>query len=463
MSTELDAQRDEAAAVEAPATRGVSVAVIVGAACAGIGAGILVHASLGVAGIVIPAIVGFVAYVAIVGVAEFARARAANAPAVVDLTAEDPAPSVPPPAVYAVTDPETIEPAPAEEGPESDVPRQRRAIGVDDLVEFGVAAVTAAGVAELLRVFLHMQSTLGFVFWWYAAFVVFYYLLTRDRSDSESGLDRVVTVVVWSAAVAVAGVLTWMVIFVFAKGIGRLTWAFLTHDMRKTGPLSPGGGVYHAIWGTFLQVGIAALIVVPVGIMTAVYLHEVNGRMAAPIRFVVDAMAGLPSIVAGLFVFTIFVSSHGYSGAAAAAALAVLMLPTMTRTAEEILRTVPNGLREGALALGAPQWRLVQRVVLPTALAGLMTAALLAIARAVGETAPMLLTAFGADNTNKNVAKGPQDDLPLYVWKLIREPYATQWQRAWTGALILVLMIFIVFTAARMIAARGQKRLRGAR
>jgi len=194
-----------------------------------------------------------------------------------------------------------------------------------------------------------------------------------------------------------------------------------------------------------------------------VYLHEVNGRMAPPIRFIVDAMAGLPSIVAGLFIFTIFVSSHGYSGLAAAGALAVLMLPTMTRASEEILRTVPDGLREGALALGAPQWRLVQRVVLPTALAGLMTAALLAIARAVGETAPMLLTAFGADNTNKNVLKGPQEDLPLFVWKLIREPYSTQWQRAWTGALILVLMIFIVFTAARMIAARGQRKLRGAR
>jgi phosphate transport system permease protein len=185
--------------------------------------------------------------------------------------------------------------------------------------------------------------------------------------------------------------------------------------------------------------------------------------MATPIRFIVDSMSGLPSIVAGLLVFSVWVGHHGFSGIAGAAAIAILMIPTMTRASEEILRTVPDSLREGALALGAPQWRLVQRVVLPTAIAGLLTAMLLAIARAVGETAPMLLTAFGSDNTNTNPLHGPQSDLPLFVWKLIKLPNATQLNRAYTGALILVMLVFVFFVGARLAAARSQKRLGRAR
>jgi phosphate transport system permease protein len=170
-------------------------------------------------------------------------------------------------------------------------------------------------------------------------------------------------------------------------------------------------------------------------------------------------MSGLPSIVAGLLVFTVSVSGHGYSGFAGAIALAILMLPTMTRASEEILRTVPDTLREGALALGAPQWRLVQRVVLPTAIAGLLTAVLLSVARAIGETAPMLLTAFGADATNTNPTHAPQSDLPLFVYKLMFLPNATQKSRAFTGALILVALVFILFVSARLITSRATRKL----
>ncbi len=224
------------------------------------------------------------------------------------------------------------------------------------------------------------------------------------------------TVLVVSVGLLVALVLTWMIMFIFAKGVSRLTWTFFTEDLSKTGPLTPGGGARHAIIGTLEQVGLATLVVVPIGVMTAVYLHEIGGRLARPVRFIVDAMSGLPSIVAGLLVFTVIVSHDGFSGISGSVALAILMLPTMTRASEEILRTIPNGLREGALALGAPQWRLVQKVVLPTAIAGLVTAMLLSIARAVGETAPMLLTAFGTTATNTNPFHGPQSDLPLFVW-----------------------------------------------
>jgi len=185
-----------------------------------------------------------------------------------------------------------------------------------------------------------------------------------------------------------------------------------------------------------------------------------KGVLARPTRVIVDAMSGLPSIVAGLLVFTVWVNGRGYSGAAGAVALVVLMLPTVTRTSEEILRTIPDGLRESSLALGAPQWRVVLRVVLPTARAGLMTAAILGVARGVGETAPMLLTAFGADTTNLNPFKGPQEDLPLFVWKLIRLPNQTQINRGWTGLLILVLLVLVLFTTARFISGRAERKLR---
>jgi phosphate transport system permease protein len=174
-------------------------------------------------------------------------------------------------------------------------------------------------------------------------------------------------------------------------------------------------------------------------------------------------MSGLPSIVAGLLVFTIWVSGRGFSGFAGAIALIILMLPTVTRTSEEILRTIPDPLREASLALGAPQWRVVSKVVLPTAQAGLVTAAILGIARGIGETAPMLLTAFGSDTTNTNPFKGPQSDLPLFVWKLIRLPNETQNQRGWTGLLVLVMLVLVLFLLARFVSSRNERKLRRSR
>ncbi len=235
--------------------------------------------------------------------------------------------------------------------------------------------------------------------------------------------------------------------------------SFFTQDLSKVGPLNPGGGAKHAIIGTFEQVGIATVIVVPIAVLTAIYLNEIRGRLALPVRIIVDAMSGMPSIVAGLLVFTVWVDGHGFSGIAGSGALVVLMLPTVTRTSEEILRTIPDHLREGGLALGAPQWRLIMRVVVPTALAGLMTAVILGIARAIGETAPMILTAFGADSTNVNPAHGPQADLPLFVLKLIHVPNAAQNQRAWTGALVLVMLVLVLFVAARLVTSRSQRKL----
>jgi phosphate transport system permease protein len=342
----------------------------------------------------------------------------------------------------------------------SDRPVKRRTIRGSDVAEGIVAGIAGFAVAELVRVVIKMQSTVGFALWWYAAFLLVYFLLVRDRSNTEAAIDRLVSVVVWSIGFAVAAVLIWMVAFVIAKGLPRFSWSFFKEDLRTVGPLSPGGGAKHAIIGTLEQVAIATIIVVPIAILTAVYLHEINGRLAKPIRFITDALSGLPSIVAGLLIFTVWVQSHGYSGIAGSFALAVLMLPTVTRASEEILRTVPDTLREGSLALGAPRWRLVQKVVLPTALTGLVTAVILGIARAIGETAPMLLTAFGNDATVTSPNDGPQGDLPLMVWKLIRQPVDLQQQRAWTAALVLVMLVFVLFVAARILAGRNERRLR---
>jgi phosphate transport system permease protein len=347
-----------------------------------------------------------------------------------------------------------------DQDPADDKPLRQRKIRGADVVELFVAAGVGFCIAELVRILISMQSTVGFAIWWYAAFLLVFFFLARDRGGVEAAVDRVVTAVVWSIATLVVGVLAWMIGFVVARGLPRLAWSFFTEDLSKVGPLSPGGGAHHAIIGTLEQVGIATVIVVPIAIMTAVYLNEINGRMAKPIRFITEALNGLPSIVAGLLIFTIWVQRFGFSGLAGAFALAVLMLPIVTRTSEEILRTVPDSLREGSLALGSPRWRLVQKVVLPTALTGLVTAVILGIARAIGETAPMLLTAFGNDRTITSPNAGPQSDLPLMIWKLIREPVNVQQQRAWTGALVLVIIVFTLFATARFIAGRSERRLR---
>ena len=440
-----------------PLRRGHTALELGGGSVVAVGALLVARAALDVSNPIVLAVVAYLVFVAVVALVEFAPAAGTRGRIDIDLVAGSDIPDEPvaaePPPVRAVPDLNDV----------PDEPHRRRAMTGTEMVEAGVAALAAAAFTEALRVLLRMQSLVGFAIWWYAAFIAVYFLLARDRDDAEGATDSVVTMLVRSAALLVVAVLGWMMATVVSKGATKFTWDFLTHDLSTTGPLDPGGGAQHAIIGTAEQVGIATLVVIPLGILTAVYLHEIRGRIAGPIRFIVDAMSGLPSIVAGLLIYTVWVSGHGYSGIAGSAALVVLMLPTMTRATEEILRTVPDGLREGAFALGAPQWRLVQSVVLPTALAGIVTASLLAVARAVGETAPMLFTAFGADATNVNALHGPQSDLPLFVFKLIFLPNQVQIDRAWTGALILVSFVLVLFVSARLVARRGIKRLGGIR
>jgi phosphate transport system permease protein len=229
--------------------------------------------------------------------------------------------------------------------------------------------------------------------------------------------------------------------------------------MRGVGPLDKTGGAYHAIIGTLEQVGIATVIAVPLGLLAAVYTVEYGrGRLASLIRFFTDVMTGVPSIVAGLFIYAFWVLAlnQGFSGFAAALALTILMLPTIVRSAEEMLKLVPDALREAALALGIPRWRTILSVVLPTAMAGIVTGVMLAIARVAGETAPLLLTALNFDAINVNPFKGQQAALPTFIFSQAGAPQKVALDRAWAGALTLVGLIVVLNLIARAIARRSR-------
>ena len=247
--------------------------------------------------------------------------------------------------------------------------------------------------------------------------------------------------------------------FTVARGATRFSPAFLWHSMKGVGPLDSYGGAYHAILGTLEQVAIASAIAVPFGLLVAVYLSELGrGRLADAVRFAVDVMTGIPSIVAGLFIYAAWVLGlhKGYSGAAAGAALAILMLPVIVRSSEEMLRLVPNELREASFALGIARWRTTLSVVLPAASAGITTGVTLAVARVTGETAPLLLTAFGADAINRDPAHGPQSALPLFVFTQAGSASRFAVQRAWAGALTLVVVVLLLTVVARLATRRNQ-------
>jgi phosphate transport system permease protein len=219
--------------------------------------------------------------------------------------------------------------------------------------------------------------------------------------------------------------------------------------------LYPGGGVYHAIIGTLEQVAIATLIAAPIGLLTAIYLVEYGkGKLAKVVTFFVDVMTGIPSIVAGLFILSLWILmlGFGYSGFAGALALAILMMPVVVRSTEEMLKLVPNELREASLALGVPKWRTIVKVVLPTAIGGITTGVMLAVARIAGESAPIALLVFGSQIINSNPFSGPQASLPFYIYLQYQNGNDASYDRAWAAALVLIAFVMILNMAARGIA-----------
>jgi phosphate transport system permease protein len=325
----------------------------------------------------------------------------------------------------------------------------------DFLVLIGSALCAASLVWVIFYRLTLLSGGSGYVICSLMTFLVVYYLANRSLFGHMAAISRVVTALVTVCALVVVGSLSLVIGWLVSKGYRLMSLHFFTQDQSRVSQLAPAsaGGISHAIVGTFEMVGIAVLIGAPAGIVTAIYINEVRGRITRLVRTVVTAMSALPTIVAGLFIFVIYVqTTHHFSGFAGSLALSIMLLPNVTRTTEEVLKVVHGSLREASMALGAPEWRTVWSVVLPSARNGIVTAVLLGIARVVGETAPLIVTILGTDYFQANPFS-PQQAMPLFVWQNYKLPVAADVQRALSAGLALVGLVLILFIAARVVAS----------
>ncbi len=360
-----------------------------------------------------------------------------------------------------VRPPAQVPPAARDEPPRPQNPLRLRRIRREDVLTLGGSALSGVALTWLLyERLLPTSGALGFWLCCYLAFLGMYAMAANLQWDKRIVVEKLVTVVVASAALLVFGVLFDMIGYVVFRGSKALVHAnFFTDSMAFAGPLSPltDGGAAHAMIGSLEQLGLATLFAVPLGILAALYMAEVGGRMSRVVRTLVDAMTALPSIVAGLFVLSLWVVSFGFqrSGLAASFAITIMMMPIITRAAEIVIRLVPNTLREAAYALGASQWRVAFTVVLPTARSGLTTAVVLAMARGVGETSPVLLTAGFTKEFNSNPLQGPQTNLPVYIFtNITKYPQPNMIARGFGAGLTLVLVVLVLFVTARILGGR---------
>ena len=303
-----------------------------------------------------------------------------------------------------------------------------------------------------------MKGKLAYAFVFFVAYGVItstYSFITRGPQAAK---DSFVSTLVSLGAIVTVIPIASILFTVLQKGLPGLHLGILSNDMSMATPTDPipTGGVLHAITGTLTLIVLALIMSVPIGILTALYLTEIKGRFAGPIRFLVQAMSGVPSIVAGLFILSavLYPITKNYSALMGALALAVLMIPTVARTSEEVLLLIPNELREAGTALGGTQWRTVAMIVLPAARSGLMTAIILGIARIAGETAPLLLLTGGGDKVNPNPFSGSVGSLPYYIWKSFNAGSPEAITRAWAGLLVLMILVLILFVAARALSSR---------
>ncbi|WP_199721527.1 phosphate ABC transporter permease PstA [Cellulomonas rhizosphaerae] len=339
----------------------------------------------------------------------------------------------------------------------TEVRRQLTGVRVSDLLNLcGAGAAAIALTALLSSQLAPITSPLGFVAVATAVFLALYALLVSLTERGVAVRDRLVTVVVHGLAFTLLAVLVFIVVFTFARGASALPHLnFFTDDMAMAGPLDPldVGGIAHAIVGTLIQISIALAITIPLGLLTAVFLSEMPGRFARLVRTVVEAMTALPSIVAGLFVYATLILALGVpkSGLAAATAISIMMLPIMVRSSDVVLRLVPGTLKEASYALGAGQLRTVWQVVLPTTRSGLTTAVILATARGIGETSPVLLTSGFTAAMNTNPTQGPMVSLPLAIFQFVKSPEPTMVARGFGTAAVLMLLVLTLFVVARVV------------
>jgi phosphate transport system permease protein len=260
------------------------------------------------------------------------------------------------------------------------------------------------------------------------------------------------------AALLAVVVLVIVVVSVLRKGAPSLSWHFLTAKPNLFG--GPGGGISNAIVGTAIIVGVATAIALPLGVLIAIYLTEfAPKRLAVAIQVVVDVLAGLPTIVVGVFVYGLLVVGHQQSGLAGSVALAIVMLPLIARAGQEVLLLVPAALREGCLALGVSRWRAVLGVILPTAFGGIVTGTMLAVARAAGETAPLLFTSSIFSNAVSTDVTHSMANIPVLIFIYSEQPDAALHQDAWAAALVLIAFVLLASLAARALLARSRRKL----
>lgn len=320
-----------------------------------------------------------------------------------------------------------------------------------------IAGLSSTGIVAVTGLAGPLGWYVGFVF--SLAVLGFLGSFFRDRVVA---IDLFATVLICTAFMTV--LIPWASIFysVIKRGAPAFHRGYLTTDMLVTssGEALNLGGLSHAIVGTLLMLTIAALICIPLGIIAAIYIVEIKGRFAGIVRFLTQAMSGVPSIVAGLFIYStlVILVFHSFSGIAGSCALAILMLPTVTRTAEEVLKLVPDHLRAASYALGASQAQTTFKVVLPSVRSGLISASVLGLARVAGETAPLLLTSGYFIKLTTNVGNGAIGSLPTYIFSALGAGTTESMTRAWGGACVLLILILILFIGARSLGGRNKGR-----
>jgi phosphate transport system permease protein len=328
----------------------------------------------------------------------------------------------------------------------------------------GAATILGAGLASLALTWVLYERVLPFTgvlgFWiaWYLVFLAFYGVMAALQWDRQEAANRVTAIGFGTGGALALAIVVAIVAYILAKGSAAVSHiTFLTQSMQDSGPELPlgVGGCLHAIIGTLEQIGLATLFSVPLGIAAALFLAEVGGPLARPVRTIVEAMTALPDLIAGLFIYVLFILTLHFvhSGLMAALALSVTMMPIITRASEVVIRLVPGTLREASLALGGSQWRTTWNVILPTARSGLATAVVLAMARGIGETAAVLFTAGFTKVTNPNPFSGPQINLPLYIWNYAHNEsqIPADLQRGFGGAFVLIVLVLGLFTLARIL------------
>jgi phosphate transport system permease protein len=318
--------------------------------------------------------------------------------------------------------------------------------------------VGAIATSYLIVAITPMKGKLAYFCMFFLAFTLFdfiFHLVSHSLPAAKDAIAR--AVVVLGISVAVFPIIS-ILGTVFVRGYKGIHWGLFVHDMTLNSVSDPinQGGLLHAITGTTILVLVAMVISVPLGILTALYLTEVRGRFAKPIKFIVQAMSGVPSIVAGLFILSavVYTVTKSYSGFVGSLALSILMIPTIARASEEVLLLIPSDLREAGTALGGTQWRTVAMVVVPAARSGLVTALILGVARIAGETAPIILLTGGGDAVNGNPFRGPMGSLPFYIWKAWAVGTPESITRAWAGIFVLLAIVLVLFILARFLSER---------